>query len=109
MTALAARSQNARVLRALRRGPVSLADFLPPTADGGPSIVRLPARIHNLKALGHVIDSRERDEHGCAVYRLVRDAEQTSDSRPRATGDEHSAHAAMVSGESPGRGFRSTY
>lgn len=68
------RTQKDRVLETLKavgiRG-VTQVDFIRyPTADGGPPITRLAARIDELKQDGHVIATRgTRDK--CVVYTLV--------------------------------------
>ena len=72
-------SQKARVLAALRsRGArgITQVDFLAPNViDGGRPITRVAPRIHELRTKdGHEIAvDGERDS--CAVYRLVRDAQ----------------------------------
>lgn len=67
-------AQTGRVLEQLRRGPVTLVDFMSPAADGGPPIMRLGARIYDLRKQGHVIESRPVQTTGGAFvseYRLV--------------------------------------
>jgi hypothetical protein len=70
--------QRARVLAALRsRGArgVSAPDFLlPDIIDGGKPITRLAARMLELREDGHEIQVIG-ENHGCAVYRLMRDAQ----------------------------------
>lgn len=54
-------TQTQRVLRALRAlgdHGVTSVDFLPPTVDGGPPILRVAARIHELREDGFVIQTR---------------------------------------------------
>jgi hypothetical protein len=71
-------SQRARVLAALRsRGAdgVCAPDFLLPNVlDGGKPITRLAARMLELREDGHEIQVVG-EKHGCAVYRLMRDAQ----------------------------------
>ena len=58
MTGLKKFTQTQRVFGALRsRGDrgVSAVDFMPPTIDGGPPIMRLAARIYELREEGHEI------------------------------------------------------
>lgn len=66
--------QRRRVLAALQQlgtDGVTQADFLPPTIDGGPTITRLGARVHELRAAGHAIEPAGRRDR-CRVYVLER-------------------------------------
>lgn len=72
------RTQKERVLAALRREPLTQVDFLAPsTCDGGPPIIRLPARIDELRQDGHDIRIVGR-RHSCGLYRL----HESADSAP---------------------------
>lgn len=50
-------TQTQRVLLALRARPegITAADFMPPTIDGGKPIMRVAARIYDLREEGHRI------------------------------------------------------
>ena len=64
-------TQRDRVLAALALGPVSPISFIRhPTVDGGPPILRVAARIHELRADGHEI-TETRAPDGTAVYTLA--------------------------------------
>lgn len=68
-------TQKERVLRTLRsagaRG-ITAVDFLAPTCDHGPSILRLPSRIDELKHDGHrIVPNGVRD--ACRIYVLAGD------------------------------------
>lgn len=72
------RTQNERVLQALRdAGDRGVCSFAPFSWD--PPITRVAARVVELKALGHAIDSKPCREHGhghhgrqtAVVYRLL--------------------------------------
>lgn len=65
--------QQSRVLKALQRGPVCATDFqLPFVVDGGPPILRVPARVKELRDLGYeIVADGWRDK--CREYRLVVD------------------------------------
>lgn len=66
-------TQRDRVLRALHSaGPrgITAVDFqLPTVIDGGAPILRLAARIKDLRDEGHAITVTG-ERHGCAVYEL---------------------------------------
>jgi hypothetical protein len=85
---MTAPTQNARVLAALwKAGPagVTTADFLAPAViDGGKPIVRLPARVNDLREAGHVIVTHREPNH-TARYVLVRDAEDVASALRSAT------------------------
>jgi hypothetical protein len=70
---LPARTQRERVLDALRRAGdhgITAVDFLlPDVVDGGPPIVRLPARVDELRHAGYVIVGAGRRAK-CQVYVL---------------------------------------
>lgn len=65
-------TQRERVLLALKRHPrVSVVDFLAPAViDGLAPIVRLAARINELRDEGYAIEDAGR-VNGCASYRLA--------------------------------------
>lgn len=64
-------TQRDRIRDALARGPVSPIDFLRhPTVDGGPPILRVAARVHELRQDGHQI-TETRAHDGTAVYHLA--------------------------------------
>ncbi len=89
----AARSQNARVLRALqnrgKRGITQL-DFVPPlVVDGGTPVLRLPARINELRRRGHAIRSRLTTTAGGARVALYTLDDELSPGQPCAHGDAH--------------------
>lgn len=64
-------TQRDRIRDALHRGPVSPIDFLRhPTVDGGPPILRVAARVHELRQDGHQI-TETRAQDGTAVYTLA--------------------------------------
>lgn len=74
-------SQNDRVLAALRktgtRG-LSAVDFLPPrTVDGGEPILRLAARIHDLRKREFSI-KKVGERHGTAVYVITQNPTSTT-------------------------------
>lgn len=48
-------TQKQRVLRQLETGSLVASDFMVPTCDGGPPIMRVAARIHDLREEGLVI------------------------------------------------------
>ena len=66
-------TQTERVLEALARAGargITQVDFLRyPTADGGPPITRVAARVEELRDQGYCIVSGERRDK-CVVYRL---------------------------------------
>jgi hypothetical protein len=65
-------TQRERVLRLLQHKPhgVSPYDFTPPTADGGKPIMRVAARILELRDEGLDIETRT-SPNGAALYVLV--------------------------------------
>jgi hypothetical protein len=65
------RTEKARVLRALRLGPVKPSDFWHPTCDGGKVISRLAARIYDLREDGYTIPPSTKADDGTAIYRLT--------------------------------------
>jgi hypothetical protein len=81
-------SQRARVLAALRsrgaHGVCSVDFLLPDIVDGGKPITRLAARMLELREDGHEIQVIG-DRHGCAVYRLMRDAQDQPRPNPMPT------------------------
>jgi hypothetical protein len=56
--------------RAAECRPLNTVDLLAPAADGGKPIIRLPARINDLRDSGHVIDTR-RAANRTADYFLI--------------------------------------
>ena len=82
-------TQTNRVLALLyRRGQIGVTpmDFMPPTCDGGPSIMRLAPRILELRNQGFVITTDKTG--GYATYRLrpgVLSAEDAAQSAGDAT------------------------
>jgi hypothetical protein len=74
-------TQQARVLAALRhRGThgITAADFAAGRViDGQKPIMRVAARILELRKEGHRIDVVGERDGGCAVYRLMRDTQDT--------------------------------
>lgn len=64
-------TQRDRIRDALARGPVYPIDYLRyPTIDGGPPILRVAARVHELRQDGHQI-TETRAQDGTAVYTLA--------------------------------------
>jgi hypothetical protein len=61
--------QTARILAALKRGPVTPLSFQGPTVDGLAPILRVAARIADLKADGYDIQT-VRAPSGIAIYQL---------------------------------------
>lgn len=69
---------NTRVLRALRAAGgagITASDFLAPTLDGLPPVLRLAVCVHRLRRQGFAIDSSRRRRGGQAVYVLISDPE----------------------------------
>lgn len=67
-------TQRDRVLRLLKQRAgegITQADFDGPTADGGPPVRRLAARVEELRKAGHVITS-SKDSSKFARYSLVK-------------------------------------
>jgi hypothetical protein len=79
-------SQTQRVLAALRhRGAhgITAADFAAGRViDGQKPIMRVAARILELRQAGHRIDVIGERDGGCYVYRLLRDAQDNPQPRP---------------------------
>ncbi len=69
-----------RVLAALQHGPVLSTDFLRP-ADGGDPIIRVAARILELREQGYEIVA-DRMDNRVARYTLVSAPESTAKSMP---------------------------
>lgn len=91
-------SQTARVLAALRhRGAegITAADFAAGRViDGQKPIMRVAARILELRQQGHRIDVVGDRDGGCAVYRLMRDTQDAPRSAPAPTlGENAFAHS----------------
>lgn len=106
-------SQNDRVLAALRRAGADGLDcsaFLmhPETVDGGPPIVRLPARIADLRAQGHRIATRRQPERAYARYVLVAVAPLLVDAPARSTFSVSDPKPVPI-GQDVGGGPRSPY
>lgn len=72
---------------------ITQVDFLSPTADGGPTITRLAARILDAKAQGYRFD-KVGERASCHVYRLAGGPEQTVSGGAR---DLHSLAATDAS------------
>lgn len=62
-------TQADRIHAALQQGPVTSTDFLNPT-DGGPPILRVAARIYDLRERGHHI-TETRNANGTSTYQLI--------------------------------------
>jgi hypothetical protein len=73
--------------------------LLPDVIDGGPPIVRLPARVDELRAAGHHIEHAGR-RNRCAIYRL------TSLPAPVVQAPAIDDPAALGKGQSPPRRTR---
>jgi hypothetical protein len=74
--------------RAAAGRSVNTIDFLAPAVDGGAPILRLPARVNDLRNTGFLIETR-RALNGTADYRLIDEpapatAEQMLEARPLA-------------------------
>ena len=66
--------QCARVLAALRRGPVGTIDGIrAELGDGGPPILRLAARAYDLRKAGYAIERTLNGAGGTAIYTLRTD------------------------------------
>jgi hypothetical protein len=69
-------SQTSRILAALRNGPVSPISFAAPNViDGGPPIMRVAARIKDLRDAGHLIRQHTATDNRTAIYTLTREVE----------------------------------
>lgn len=69
-------TQSARVLAALRRGPVNTTDFAQlPVIDGWKPVLRIAARIFDLQQQGHRITTSRRS-NGTVDYILADDVEE---------------------------------
>lgn len=94
-------TQNERVLRALRRQGrfgITPIDFVrTPTIDGHPPILRLAARIGELRAEGHRIST---DVGTTALYRLHEASPGAPDARP--AGEEAAGPLPGQAPSSPG-------
>lgn len=63
-------TDNARVLRALQSGPVRVTDWSGfTTPDGGKPILRMAARVKELRNAGWPVERTGR-HNNCAVYEL---------------------------------------
>lgn len=63
-------TQTARILRALERGPVTPVDFgAPDVIDGGKPIMRVAARIQDLRDRGYQITTSTAP-NGIAIYEM---------------------------------------
>lgn len=72
-------TQRARVLRALKTGPVRATAFsLPNVIDDGPPIYRVAARVQELRDAGYVIETT-RFSVGAAVYELISEPDLVRD------------------------------
>lgn len=64
-------TNNARLLKALREGPVRVIDWTgKETPDGGAPILRVAARIRELRSAGFAIE-RTGTASQCAIYELL--------------------------------------
>ena len=73
-------TQNDRVLKLLRAREgegINTTDLMAPAADGGKPILRLAARIDDLRKRGHGFEVRRRS-NGTVTYVLLHDAERGS-------------------------------
>lgn len=68
-------TQTDRVYAALQRGPITSVDFQSPTCDGGPPILRVAARINELRDRGCRIRSEVVSGSRLARYVLEAEAE----------------------------------
>lgn len=94
-------TQADRIHAALQAGPVQSTDFLDP-ADGGPPILRVAARIYDLRQQGHTI-RETRNANGTSTYILTAGAPSPpseglpetvpSSAQPRSVGDVAAAMA----------------
>lgn len=79
-------TQTTRVLAALRsRGAngITAADFAAGrVVDGQKPIMRVAARILELRRQGHQIDVVGERDGGCSVYRLMRDTQDAPPTQP---------------------------
>lgn len=89
-------TQNDRILRALRNGPVNPVDFQAPrVCDGGAPILRVAARINDLQANGHRIRS-DRADNRTSTYTLVQEAGHDSGSENTPTKPSSGGSSAVV-------------
>lgn len=89
-------SQNDRVLAALRNGPVSPISFAAPNViDGGPPVMRVAARIKDLRDAGHLIRQHTAKDNRTAIYTLTREAEQSIHPADSTKPDVGRPHASM--------------
>lgn len=88
-------SDKTRVLAQLRRGPVTPVDFQAPAVDGGKPILRVAARIGELRAEGHDITTVATKP--VAKYVLKTDAE----AQPKPIGFAEALAALDVPAASP--------
>jgi len=105
---MSAPTQAQRILRVLERSGntgTTQIDWLSPTIDGGPPILRVPARIADLRARGHEITSTVEPIGNAhlAVYRL---RSQRSGKFPERS-TQPSAEQASLAIDEPGRRPRS--
>jgi hypothetical protein len=95
------RNQRERVLRALRSAGdhgITQVDFLVPgTVDGGRPIVRLPARIDELRGGGHHIEHAGR-RNRCVVYILAAPPAQAAPAQELVDDDEQAALFSAADG-----------
>lgn len=94
-------TQVERVRRALERGPVNVTDFAAPNViDGGKPIMRMAARVQELRDQGYAITTR-RLSNGTAQYELQLAARATEahtqiEERPTADGNTDDALSCPV-------------
>lgn len=68
-----------RILARLELGPVSPVDFAAPNVcDGGKPVMRVAARVKDLRDEGYNIPPAARAENGTAIYILVKDVDEAS-------------------------------
>lgn len=84
-------TQRARILRALKTGPVRATAFsLPNVVDDGPPIFRVAARIQELRDAGYQIETT-RFPVGAAVYELISEPNLVRDASD-GVDDRHAPH-----------------
>lgn len=94
-------SQCARILRALESGPVSPIDFAAPNVmDGGKPIMRVAARVQDLRGRGHDISTRTAS-NGTAVYTLMQGAQQDTATEESREGFVHPDAGVLLSAPTP--------
>jgi hypothetical protein len=88
-------TQADRVLRRLHYGPISPYDFLQPVVDGGKPILRVAARVQDLRDRGYHI-STTTAANGTAVYELTQvDVERSIVPAPEDYSSAAGSHRAI--------------